>query len=237
MTRRKSPETQSEKRVQDALARTLDIDHLKVSIVGGVPYIEGSVCALRDKRRATEIVGSLCGTARIVNRLRVAPAVRRNDEATARAARDRLRALGEARLARVHVRCHSGVVQLTGEVESWSARQAADKAVRLVRGVMNVVNHLHVKGGDKPAKETESEIKKALRQFLFLNAVDVKFDGGTVRLTGTVPSPYHRLAAEDLVRWFSPVSEVINGLTVSSPLLLSQDADTIQEREASIPSA
>lgn len=102
---------------------------------------------------------------------------------------------------------------------------------------MNVVNHLHVAGGDKPAEETESEIKKALRHFLFLDAVDVKFDGGTIRLTGTVPSPYHRLAAEDLVRWFSPVSEIINGLTVSSPLLLSQDADTIQEREASIPSA
>jgi osmotically-inducible protein OsmY len=128
-------------------------------------------------------------------------------------------------------------VQLTGEVDSWAARQAADKAVRLVRGAMNVVNHLSVKGGDKPAKETESEIKKALRQFLFLDAVDVKFDGGTVRLTGTVPSPYHRLAAEDLVRWFSSVREVINGLMVSGPLLISQDADTIQEREASIPSA
>src|SRR4030042_2021527 len=170
MTRRKSPETQSEKRIQDALARTLDIDHLKVSIVGGVPYIEGSVCALRDKRRATEVVGSLCGTAPIVNRLRVAPAVRRNDEATARAARDRLRALGEAGLAGVHVHCHNGVVLLTGEVDSWAARQAADKAVRLVRGVINVVNHPHGAGGDKPAEATESEIKKALRHFLFLDA-------------------------------------------------------------------
>jgi len=237
MTRRKSPETQSEKRILQALARTLDIDHLKVSLVGGVPYIEGSVCALRDKRRATEVVSSICGKVRIVNRLRVAPAVRQSDEITARAVRDRLRALGEAAPATAEASCHSGVVLLTGEVESWGARQAADKAVRLVRGVTNVVNHLHVKGGDKPAKETESEIKKALRQFLFLDTVNVAFDGGTVLLSGTVPSPYHRLAAEDLVRWFSPVSEVINGLTISGPLPLSEDTDTIQERQASVPSA
>jgi osmotically-inducible protein OsmY len=237
MTRRKSAETQSEKRILEALARTLDIDHLKLSLVSGVPYIEGSVGALRDKRRATEVVSSICGKVRIVNRLRVAPAVRQSDDITARAVRDRLRALGEAAPATAEVSCHSGVVLLTGEIESWGARQAADKAVRLVRGVMNVVNRLHVKGGDKPAKETESEMKKALRQFLFLDTVNVAFDGGTVLLSGTVPSPYHRLAAEDLVRWFSPVSEVINALTISGPLPLSEDTDTMQEREASVPSA
>jgi len=185
MTRPKSPETPSEKRIQEALA----------------------------------------------------PAVRRSDEATARSVRDRLRALGEAGLAKAHVRCQNGVVQLTGEVESWAARQAADEAARPVRGVMNVVNRLHVKGDDRLAKHLEGEIKNALRRFLFLDAIIVMFDGITVRLTGTVPSPYHRLAAEDLVRWFSPVREVINGLTVSSPLLLSQDTDTMQEREASMPSA
>ena len=237
MTRRKSAETPSEKRILAALARTIDIDHLKVSLVGGVPYIEGSVCALREKRRATEIVGSICGKAHIVTRLRVAPAVRQSDETTARAARERLRALGEAGAGAARVSCNTGGVVLTGEGEAWGARQAADKAVRLVRGVTNVVNHLHVKGGDKPAKETESEIKKALRQFLSLDTVNVAFDGGAVLLSGTVPSPYPRLAAEDLVRWFSPVSEVINGLTISGPLPLSQDTDTIQERETSVPSA
>jgi len=237
MTRRKSAETQTEKRILEALARTLDIEHLKISLVDGVPYIEGSVCALREKRRATEIVGSICGKARIVNRLRVAPAVRQSDEITARAARDRLRALGEAAPSPAEVSCHSGVVLLTGEVKSWGARQAADKAVRLVRGVTNVTNHLHVKGGDKPAKETESEIKKALRQLLSLDTVNVAFDGGTALLSGTVPSPYHRLAAEDLVRWFSPVREAINALTISGPLPLSQDTDTTQERESSVPSA
>jgi len=237
MTRRKSAEAQSEKRILEALTRTLDIEHLKVSLVGGVPYIEGSVGALRDKRRATEVVSSVCGKVRIVNRLRVAPAVRRSDEITARAVRDRLRALGEAAPKTAEVSCNSGVVLLTGEVGSWGARQAADKAARLVRGVTNVINHLQVKGDDKPAKETESEIKKALRQFLFLDTINVAFDGGTVLLSGSVPSPYHRLAAEDLVRWFSPVSEVINVLAISGPLPLSQDTDTIQERGASIPSA
>jgi len=103
---------------------------------------------------------------------------------------------------------------------------------------MNVVNQLSVRGGEQTAAETEGEIKKALRRFLFLNTVNVKFNRGIVRLTGTVPSSYHRLAAEDLARWFSPVREVINSLATTPGLLpLSDDIDTIQEREASTPSA
>jgi osmotically-inducible protein OsmY len=238
MARLKSSEAQIEERVLNALAGILDIEHLDVSAVGSALHIEGSVSGLRDKRRAAEIAGSMCGTARVVNHLRVAPAMRRKDEAIAKAAHSSLLFLEEEGPAKVRVRCRSGIVHLTGEVDSWTARQAADKAVRLVRGVMNVVNQLRVRRGEQTAKETEGEISKALRRFLFLDAVNVKFDGGTVRLTGTVPSPYHRLAAEDLVRWFSPVREVMNGLATAPSLLsLSEDADTIGGREASIPSA
>ena len=238
MTRQKSLLSQSEERIREALADVLDIEHLDVSAIGGALHIEGSVPGLQDKRRAAEIAGSMCGTARIVNHLRVAPAVPRKDSAIAKTAQDRLLALEQGGIAKVRVRCRNGVVHLTGEVDSWATRQAAEKAIRLVRGVMNVANQLSVRGGEQTTAETEGEIKKALHRFLFLNTVNVKFNRGVVRLTGTVPSSYHRLAAEDLVRWFSPVREVINGLATTPGLLpLSDDIDTIQEREASTPSA
>jgi osmotically-inducible protein OsmY len=39
--------------------------------------------------------------------------------------------------------------------------------------------------------------------------------GGTVHLKGVVPSPYHRLAAEDLVRAHELVQDVVNELAVT----------------------
>ena len=236
MTSRKM-ETASEKDLESALARALEIDHLRISIVNGVPYIDGSVGALRDKRRANQIATSLVGTGEVINRLRVAPQVARSDSAIAKAARGRLRALSEP--GGITVTCRDAVLGLEGEVGSWAARQAADRAVRFVNSAVNVVNHLKVKGRERPAGELEGEIKRALHEFLSLDtrAIDVKFNRGTVRLTGNVPSPYHRLAAEDLVRWFAPVREVVNGLVTTGPLPLSKNRDTIHQREASIPSA
>ena len=239
MRRRKNMETPSEKAVEDALVSALDIDHLKVCVVSSAVHIEGSVCGLRDKRRVTELVMSLCGTARIVNRLRVVPHVTRHDEAIASAARDCFRTLPNLELARVEVSCHNGVVEMTGAVESWAARRAAEKAIRSVRGVVSVINRLRVKGGDRPAKELESDIKRALQECLSLEAaaIEVRFEGGTVKLLGTVPSAYHRLAAEDLVRWFSSVQGVINGLATKETLRSSEDTDTMREQETTASSA
>jgi osmotically-inducible protein OsmY len=239
MRGRRSPKTPGEKVIEDALVSALDIDYLKVYVIRGVPYVEGSVCGLRDKRRATEIVSSLCGATRIVNRLRVAPQVKRNDETIVKAARDRLRALSEPCLAEVDLRCRNGIVELRAEVECWAMRRTAETAVRSVRGVVSVINHLQVKGADRPARELESEMRRALHECLSLDvaAIEVRFKGGNVQLMGTVPSPYHRLAAEELVRWFSPVRDVVNGLATKDPLLLSEDADTIQEEQSTAPSA
>ncbi|MGD0764919.1 MAG: BON domain-containing protein [Dehalococcoidia bacterium] len=228
--------TPSEKDIEGALAGALEIDHLRASILNGLLYIDGNVGSLRDKRRATEIATSLVGAAAVINRLRVAPQVARSDNAIAKAARERLRALSEP--AGISATCRHGVLSLEGEVGSWAARQSADKAARLVNGVVNVVNHVKVKGREHP-RELEGEIRRALHEFLSLDTrlIEVKFDRGTVRLKGSVPSPYHRLAAEDLVRWFAPVHDVINGLVTTGPLPLTRSRDTIHKREISIPSA
>jgi osmotically-inducible protein OsmY len=230
-------DTPDEEAIESALAQMLEIEYLRVSIVHGVPYIDGSVGALRDKRRAGQIVASLFGPGEFVNRLRVAPQVVRSDAAIAAAARGRVKALSEP--GRIEIICRNGVVELEGEVRSWASRQAADGAARSVNGVVNVLNRLRVKGRRRPAGELEGEMKRALHEFLALDtrALEVKFDRGTVRLKGSVPSPYHRLAAEDLVRWFAPVQEVVNGLVVIERVPPSGSRDRVDKREASIPSA
>lgn len=227
----------SEKTLRDALCASVDIDRLDISFIGGVPYIGGTVGTLRDKRRAEEIAALYCG-ARLVNRLRVAPQVFRSDELIARDVRNRLVSLPGLDPESVKVRSRNGVVRIRGEVDSWLLRRSAENATRLVRGVVNVINLLKIRGGAQPsAGYVEKEVKKALRRFLDLTNVSVKFKAGVLQLTGSVPSLYHRRAAEDLVRWFAPVEEVVNALTTSPPLLFVDNGDRIRESGASVPSA
>jgi osmotically-inducible protein OsmY len=225
-------EQDTERSLRRALA-AFDVSELKVSVMRGVPHLEGAVGSLGDKRRAESIVVSVLGKTRVVNRLRVAPRLVRNDEAIAQAAHERLETLAPG----IDIRCEKGVVHLEGEVESWALRQAADRAVRPLPGVVNLVNGLLVKIDERSAEESEREIRKALRQFLFLDNVSVKLQEGTLWLSGHVPSLYHRLAAEDLARWFTPVREVVNGLKTPGPLLFTENADRIRGRRASTPSA
>jgi osmotically-inducible protein OsmY len=226
----------SEQDTETSLRRALsalDIGELKVSVMRGVPHLEGAVGSLADKRRAEAVAASVLGKTRMVNRLRVAPRLVRKDDAIAQAARERLDTL----VPGIDVRCEKGVVHLRGEVESWALRQAADRAVRPLPGVVNLINGLLVKTDERSAEESEREIGKALRQFLFLDNVTVKLHEGTLSLSGHVPSLYHRLAAEDLARWFTPVREVVNGLKTPGPLLSTENADRIRGRRASTPSA
>lgn len=227
----------SEKALRDALCAAVDIDQLEVSFIGGVPHIAGTVGSLRDKRRAEEIASAICGV-RLVNRLRVAPQVIRGDELIARDVRERLTYLSGLEAQPVKVSSRNGVVRLSGEVDSWTARQTAENVARLVRGVVNVVNLVKIRGGKQPSPGyIEKEVKKALHRFLDLDDVSVKFTAGVLQLTGPVPSLYHRRAAEDLVRWFAPVREVVNGLTTSPPLLFVDNGDRIRGSGASVPSA
>lgn len=230
---RAKSEPDTERSLRRALTASLDVSDLKVSVIRGVPHLEGAVGSLSDKRSAEAIAASTLGKTRIVNRLRVTPRLLRNDEAIAQTAHERLQALTPG----VDVRCERGVVYLTGEVASWALRQAADRALRPLPGVVNLVNSLLVKTDERAAGESEREIRKALRQFLFLDNVNVKLQEGTLWLSGEVPSRYHRLAAEDLARWFTPVREVVNGLKTPGPLLFTENADRIRGRRASNPSA
>jgi osmotically-inducible protein OsmY len=230
---RAKSEQDTETSLRRALAASLDIDDLKVFIVRGVPHLEGAVGSLGDKRRAEAIAGSIFGKTRLVNHLRVAPRFARSDEAIAQAARKRLQALAPT----ISVRCQSGVAYLTGEVESWALRQAADRAVRPLPGVLNLINALLIKTDERSVEESEREIRRALRQILFLDNVSVKLEEGTLWLSGQVPSLYHRLAAEDLARWFSPVREVVNGLKAPGPLLSADNEGRIRKRRASTRSA
>lgn len=204
----------------EAAARTLGIDGLHVFMLGGVPHIAGAVPSFRHKKAAAELIGLLTGARQVVNRLRVAPREVRSDRAIARRVRAALEEAPEVDAATVQPQVRHGVVELRGTVSSLSARCAAEQAVWSVGGVTDVVNRLRVAGTVARADDLARQLEADLCACLGLPPATVTVDirGDTAYLEGTVPSPYHRLAAEDLVRAHELVQDVVNSLAVTQTM-------------------
>ena len=204
----------------EAAARTLGIEGLRVFMAGGVPHIEGTVPSLQHKRAAAELIGLSTGTDHVVNRLRVAPREACSDRVVGRRVRAAVEEVLDVGAATVRLEIRDGVVELRGTVGWLSARYAAERAAWSVGGVVNVVNRLRaasiIPSLDELARQLEADLCACLG--LPTAAVTVSVQGHTVRLEGTVPSPYHRLAAEDLVRAHEMVQDVLNALAVTQTL-------------------
>jgi osmotically-inducible protein OsmY len=201
----------------EAAARALGIETLRVSILGGVPHVEGTVPSFQHKRAAAELIGLLTGAKRVVNRLRVAPREALSDRAIAQRARAAFRAAPEVDAATVRPEVRNGVVELRGTVSSLSALCATERAIWSVGGVAHVVNRLRVADTIASPEDLARQIEGDLCACLSLPVGTVRADmvGGAVYLRGTVPSSYHQLAAEDLVRAHELVQDVVNELAVT----------------------
>jgi osmotically-inducible protein OsmY len=201
----------------EAAARTLGIEGLRVFMLGGVPHMEGTVPSYRHKRAAADLIGGLTGASHVVNRLRVAPREVRSDHAITQRVRAAFKEAPEVDAATVQPEVRNGVVELRGTVSSLSARCAAERFVWSVGGVAEVVNHLRVAGTVISPDDLARQLEADLCACLGLPAVTVTvgIQESTVCLEGTVPSPYHRLAAEDLVRAHELVRDVVNSLAVT----------------------
>lgn len=119
----------------------------------------------------------------------------------------------------VGVSVKDGIVTLTGQVDSYSKRWAAQEAALRVLGVKAVANdleiHLH-----SAAERTDTELARAVIEALTWDAevptetIHVSVSNGWVTLTGQVGVYFQRAAAERAVRHLAGVRGVSNALTV-----------------------
>ena len=112
-----------------------------------------------------------------------------------------------------------GVVTLTGWVDSYTKRWAAEEAAHRVRGVKAVANDIEVRLG-VDGERTDPEIAAAAVRALEWDAVlvpekiDVTVSKGVVTLKGTVDWEYKMREAERVVRNLAGVKGVINLIEV-----------------------
>jgi VCBS repeat-containing protein len=116
----------------------------------------------------------------------------------------------------VTARVQEGAVTLEGEVTWNYQRDAAERAIRHLAGVIAVYNSVTVKAHTSTA-EVKERVEAALQRQATTDAksIHVETSGGTVTLTGHASSWQSIEDAEDAA-WAAPgVTEVVDHLTVS----------------------
>lgn len=119
----------------------------------------------------------------------------------------------------IGVEVSSGVVTLTGTVDSWARRTAAAEAAHRVAGVLDVANDVRVRPIGS-LERTDADVARAVRHALEWDArvpdrqIRSTVTAGAVALEGTVETWSQREDAEAAVRNLAGVTSVSNALIV-----------------------
>jgi osmotically-inducible protein OsmY len=134
----------------------------------------------------------------------------------------------------IGVAVKDGVVTLTGWVDSYTKKWAAEEAAHRVRGVKAVANDIEVRlSGD--AERTDADIAAAAVRALEWHAVvpsdqlDITVSKGWVTLKGEVEWQFQRAEAERVVRNLMGVKAVTNLITVKPRLTPSGLKEKIED--------
>ncbi|HEY0534369.1 MAG TPA: BON domain-containing protein [Actinoplanes sp.] len=119
----------------------------------------------------------------------------------------------------IGVAVRDGVTTLTGWVDTFSKKWAAERAALRVRGVKAVVNNIEVRLAPD-YEQTDVDLARTVAQALAMDTlvpddkVKVSVSGGWVTLRGEVDWDYQRREAQRLVRNLTGVKGVSNLITV-----------------------
>jgi osmotically-inducible protein OsmY len=135
-----------------------------------------------------------------------------------------------------------GVVTLTGRVDSYTKRWAAEDAAHRVRGVKAVANDIEVRLSPSDERTDPDIAKAAVRAlewdaFVPVEKLDVTVSNGWVTLKGEVNWQYQRQDAERVVRRLQGVKGVSNLITVAprtTPAELKKRIETALVRSATV---
>lgn len=119
----------------------------------------------------------------------------------------------------VTVGVDSGVITLTGTVDSYAKKIAAEEAAHRVSGVLDVINDIVIRLTEDTFR-LDTEITKAIQQALEWDAllpdanIAVVVTDGWVTLKGEVPFWSNREYAPQVIRSLSGISGITNEITV-----------------------
>lgn len=120
----------------------------------------------------------------------------------------------------IGVEVHNGIVTLSGTLNSYAEKYAAEKAVQRVEGVKGLAVELDVALPDW-VQRTDADVARAAAQALEWNAlvpkdcIKIKVEDGWITLTGNVDFQYQRIASERALQNLLGVVGISNQIVVT----------------------
>ena len=148
-----------------------------------------------------------------------APTTARTDEQIQRDVIDELKWDARVQPNEIGVAVKDGIVTLTGWVDNFTKKWAAEEAAKRVPGVKAVVNDIEVRlpiSAERTDPDIAAAVLRALEWDAFVptDKLTVTVSKGWVTLEGTVEWEYQKEDAERVVRRLTGVKGVINLITV-----------------------
>jgi osmotically-inducible protein OsmY len=212
--------TDLDMQLRDHVVRQLDWDPevdaagVGVTARNGAVTLTGSIDTYAGKLAAERAAKRVRGVRAVANDLEVRLKLGRSD---ADIARDAVRALelhGSVP-ATIQAVVHDAHITLTGRAAWHYQARDAEKAVRHIRGVRGVFNHIEVAGG-AVARDVRHRITEALHRSADLDArhVTITVSGSVATLTGSVSTWRQREIAEHAAAAAPGVTSVKNDIFV-----------------------
>jgi osmotically-inducible protein OsmY len=208
--------------VRDAVMRQLDWDPevdgsaVGVAATNGTVTLSGFIDTYSGKLAAERAAKRVHGVRAVANDIGVRLCLERTDPDIAQ---DAARALELHSIIPEAVQAvvHSGHLTLTGNVEWLYQKESAERAVRYIRGVRGVLNHITV-SPKAAVRDVHRRIVRALHQSADVDArqIAVTVSGNAVTLRGTVGTWLQRDAAERAAAKAPGIAHVDNQVTVQS---------------------
>lgn len=189
--------------------------HIGVTAKDGVVTLSGHVSSYAEKWAAGRAAGRVYGVRGLADEIKVRFPFEVDDTEIAQKALQVLSWDIEVPTNKVTVTVENGWVTLTGTVDWYFQRSAAEADVRKLKGVIGVTNNISIRPSVEAA-DVRAKLKAAFERNADIEAsnINVTIDGAKVTLSGHVDTWGEDILAVDTA-WATPgVSQVEDRLTV-----------------------
>jgi osmotically-inducible protein OsmY len=188
-----------------------------VQVKDGIVTLAGTLSSYGERQAAQRAAHRVAGVLDVANDIQVKPpdSPGRTDTEIAHAVRSALAWDVFVPHTQIQTSVSDGWVTLEGEVEQWSQRDAAERAIRNLAGVTGIINKLHVKPpvlvGDLRRSIEEALERRALRD---ASHIGLALKDGRVIVSGTVGSWAEKKAVLGATRGTAGILEVEDRLRI-----------------------